>query len=153
MTRRVATGPLAGRLKGNAMKPSLPLFAAALICLDLAPAASAAQASDEAKCSALATQQTGFDPARPPPPPATANPRVAGTGSRARGAAAGAVIGGVAGDAGAGAAAGAVAGGVTQRSRSRRAARSQNEAVAQQQQAGQAAYNQARANCLAARGK
>jgi hypothetical protein len=114
---------------------------------------SANQASDEVECSALATQQTGFDPARPAPPPATASPQVAGSGSRARGAAAGAMIGGASGgDAGAGAAAGAVAGGVAQRSRSRRSARAQNDAMAQNQQAGQAAYAQARAACLSSRG-
>jgi len=125
------------------------------LCLDAAPAAVMAQPvapNDQAECSALATQQTGFDPNRPPPPPAAANPQVAGSGTRARGAATGAVIGGVAGNAGGGAAAGAVAGGVTQRSRNRQAARSQNEAMAQQQQAGMTAYNQALASCMAARG-
>jgi hypothetical protein len=113
---------------------------------------STAPASDEAECSALATQQTGFSPSTPPPAPVQASPQVAGSGSRARGAAAGAVIGGASGDAGSGAAAGAVAGGVAQRSRSRQGARQQNDMAAQQQQAGLAAYNQARANCLAARG-
>jgi hypothetical protein len=110
------------------------------------------QARDEADCSAMATQKTGFNPSLPPPPPAVANPQVAGSGSRARGAAAGAAIGAVGGDAGKGAAAGAIAGGVAQRSRSRRAARQQNDATAQQQQAGMAAYNQARAACLGSRG-
>jgi hypothetical protein len=145
------------------MKTLLPLTAA--LVLALVPTAGftqgagpapgqggANQANDEAECSALATQQTGFDPARPPPPAATASPQVAGSGSRARGAAAGAMIGGVSGDAGAGAAAGAVAGGVAQRSRSRRSARAQNEAMAQNQQTGQAAYAQARAACLSSRG-
>ena len=130
----------------------IPQIATAL-CLSLLPSTGLAQsASDQAACAAQATQQTGFDPSRPPPPPATASPQVAGTGSRARGAAAGAMIGAVGGDAGTGAAAGAVAGGVTQRSRSRRAARQQNDAMAQQQQSGQAAYNQAMTACLAARG-
>ena len=132
------------------MKP-LPLMAAAL-WLALAPEAALAQSSVEAECAALATQQTGYDPSRPPPPPAQANPQVAGSGSRARGAAAGAAIGAASGgDAGQGAAAGAVAGGVTQRSRNRRTTRAQNDATAQQQSAGQAAWDQARANCLAAR--
>lgn len=116
------------------------------------PSPGAAPTGDQAACSALATQQTGFDPARPPPPQAQASAQVAGSGSRARGAAAGAMIGGASGDAGAGAAAGAVAGGVSQRSRSRRAARQHNDMAAQQQQAGQAAYNQALSNCLAQRG-
>jgi hypothetical protein len=135
------------------------ISAAAAVCMVLVQAPTPAQAQDasqqardQADCSALATQQTGFDPARPPPPPAQANPQVAGSGTRARGAAAGALIGGAAGNAGAGAAAGAVAGGVTQRSRNRRAARAQNDAIAQQQQAGMAAYNQARAHCMSSRG-
>lgn len=134
------------------MKPFPPLVTA--VCLSLLPAAGLAQAAgDQAACAAQATQQTGYDPARPPPPPATASPQVAGTGSRARGAAAGAMIGAAAGDAGSGAAAGAVAGGVTQRSRSRRNARQQNDAMAQQQQAGQAAYTQALNACLAGHGR
>jgi hypothetical protein len=131
------------------MKP-IPAFTTAL-CLGLAPVLTLAPgsvASAQQSCGAWATQQTGYDPNRPPPPQATANPRVAGSGTRARGAAAGAVIGGIAGDAGKGAAAGAVAGGVTQRSRNRRAARAQNDANAQQQAAGQSAYNQALQSCL-----
>ncbi len=139
---------------------------ATALCLGLVPAAALAQsvtpakgqdgaqqARDESECSAQATQQTGFNPAAPPPPQASASPQVAGSGSRARGAAAGAMIGGASGnDAGAGAAAGAVAGGVSQRSKSRRTARAQNEATAQQQQTGQAAYTQARTACLQGRG-
>jgi hypothetical protein len=131
------------------MKPS-PSLAVGL-CLLLIPAAGPAQAASQS-CGAWATQQTGYDPNRPPPPAAVASPQVAGSGSRARGAAGGAAIGAIAGDAGKGAAAGAVAGGVAQRSRNRRAARAQNEANAQQQQAGQAAYNQALQACLARQG-
>jgi hypothetical protein len=119
----------------------------------IAPEAVLAQSSLDAQCAAVATQQTGYDPSRPPPPPAQANPQVYGSGARARGAAAGAVIGGASGgDAGTGAAAGAVAGGVAQRSRNRRSSRAQNDAMAQNQAAGQAAWNQARTNCLAAHG-
>jgi hypothetical protein len=135
------------------MHPS-PVFAAGL-CLALLPGLALAQGGAgvnvQADCAAYATQQTGFDPARPPPQ-AVADPRVAGTGARARGAAAGAMIGGISGNAGAGAATGAVAGGVTQRSRSRRAARQQNAAIADQQQAGRAAYDQAYSACLGGRG-
>jgi hypothetical protein len=124
----------------------------AALCLTLgASSVLAPPASAQVDCAAVARQQTGFNPAVPPPT-AVASPQVAGSGSRARGAAAGAVIGGASGNAGAGAAAGAVAGGVAQRSRSRRAARSQNEAIAQQQQAGQAAYNQAFSACVAQHG-
>jgi hypothetical protein len=137
------------------MKILPPLIAAA--CVGLLPTTVAAQtsgnqANDDAACSAQATQQTGFDPARPPPPPAQANPQVVGSGSRARGAAAGAAMGAIGGEAGTGAAAGAVAGGVTQRSRNRRAARQANDTMAQQQQAGQAAWNQAKTSCMASRG-
>jgi uncharacterized protein YcfJ len=104
--------------------------------------------SDQRDCSAIATRQTGYNPAAPPPV-AQASPQVAGSGARVRGAAAGAVIGGASGgDAGKGAAAGAVAGGVAQRSRNRRAARSANEGAAAQQ----SAYNQAMASCMAGRG-
>jgi hypothetical protein len=128
----------------------IPAFTTAL-CIGLVPVLTLApggEASAQQSCGAWATQQTGYDPNRPPPPQAVASPQVAGSGTRARGAAAGAVIGGIAGDAGKGAAAGAVAGGVTQRSRNRRAARAQNDANAQQQAAGQAAYNQALQSCL-----
>jgi hypothetical protein len=133
-----------GRPRGTAMKFTSSL--SAIVCLGLATAASAGTtvtglhgqdsataASDQSQCSSQATQQTGFNPSQPPPPPATASPYVAGSGTRARGAATGAMIGGVSGNAGAGAAAGAVAGGVVQRSRNRQAARQTNAAVAQQQ--------------------
>ncbi len=131
------------------MKPRTAFTTA--LCLGLVPVLTlapggVARGASQPSCAAWATQQTGYDPARPPPQ-AVPNARVAGSGTRARGAAAGAVIGGVAGDAGKGAAAGAVAGGVTQRSRNRRAARAQNDATAQQQ----AAYNQALQSCLASR--
>jgi hypothetical protein len=120
---------------------------AVVLCLALAwPAAGLADAA--ADCSAIATRQTGYNPAAPPPV-AQANPQVTGSGARARGAAAGAIIGGASGgDAGKGAAAGAVAGGVTQRSRNRRSARAANEAAGSQR----AAYDQAFAACMAGRG-
>jgi hypothetical protein len=133
------------------MKPKSAFKSGLCLCLvpllTLAPASVATSA--QTNCGAWATQQTGYDPNRPPPPAAVASPQVAGSGSRARGAAGGAAIGAIAGDAGKGAAAGAVAGGVAQRSRNRRAARAQNDASAQQQAAGQAAYNQALQACLA----
>jgi outer membrane lipoprotein SlyB len=132
------------------MKPLRPITLG--LCLALLPALALSQGApptnDQVNCSAWATQQTGYNPAQPPPT-AVPNQQVAGSGSRARGAAGGAAIGAMAGNAGAGAAAGAVAGGVAQRSRARRAARQQNEAIAQQQQSGQAAYNQALSTCLA----
>lgn len=103
------------------------------------------QKSDEAACHTWAVQQTGVDPAKPPPaPPATATGTTPGAG--ARGAAKGAVIAGVAdGDAAKGAAVGAVA----ERSRSRRS----NAAAGQQAAAsGQGAYANARAACMKGRG-
>ena len=130
---------------------SIPLLTAAIgLCLVASPAA----ADDEAECSAIATQQTGYAPGMAPPPQAVPNQQVTGSGARVRGAAGGAVIAGVSGgDAGEGAAAGAVAGGVAHRSRARRAARAQNSASAQQYQAAQSAYAQAKAACLAGRNR
>jgi hypothetical protein len=107
------------------------------------------QKSDEAACYSWAVQQTGFDPAKAPPP-AAAPTTATGTqpGAGARGAAKGAVVGGVMGDAGTGAAVGAVAG----RSQSRK----QNTAAAQQQGAAtqqqQATFGKARAACLEGKG-
>jgi hypothetical protein len=108
------------------------------------------QKSDVAACDKWATQQTGFDPAKPPPAPAAAPTTATGTtpGAGARGAARGAVVGGIRGDAGAGATAGAVAA----RGQSRR----QNAATGQQQQAAtqqqHAGYDKARSACLEGKG-
>jgi hypothetical protein len=106
------------------------------------------QKSDESACHTWAIQQTGYDPAKPPPPAAgpatTATGSTPGAGVRgaARGAVAAEIVGG---DADKGAAVGAVA----NRSRSRR----QNAAASQQQAgAGQAEYAKARAACLEGRG-
>jgi hypothetical protein len=117
----------------------------------------AQQKSDESACYTWAVQQTGFDPAKPPPaapaaaPPTTATGTTPGAGARGavKGAAVGAVVGGDKHDA-------AVAGAVVQRSASRK----QNAAAAQQgQQQAQAASQQqqqafakARATCLEGRG-
>lgn len=110
------------------------------------------QAKDENECSTWATQQSGFNPAAPPPPQAQAA-GATGSGARVKGAAAGAAIGAVSGgDVGEAAVAGAVAGGVARRSRNRREARAVNEANAQGVQAGHAAYMSARGACLSGRG-
>src|SRR6478609_5747045 len=107
------------------------------------------QKSDESACYKWAVQQTGFDPAKPPPT-AAAPTTATGTqpGAGARGAAKGAVVGGVMGDAGTGAAVGAVAA----RGQSRR----QNSAAAQQQGAAteqqQATFAKARGACLEGKG-
>ena len=115
------------------------------------------QKSDEAACYSWAVQQTGFDPAKPPPATAAAAPPTTATGTTpgagAKGAVKGAVVGEVVGgDAGAGAAAGAVV--------ARGASRRQNAAAAQsaqqQQQSAasqqQAAFSKARAACLEGKG-
>ena len=115
------------------------------------------QKSDEASCHSWAVQQSGFDPAKPPPAQAAAQPPTTATGTTPgagiRGAARGAIVGGaLGGDAGTGAAVGAIAA----RGQSRR----QNAAAAQQgqqqQQAAtqqqQASFGKARAACLEGRG-
>ena len=115
------------------------------------------QKSDESACSSWAVQQTGFDPAKPPPAQATAKPPTTATGTTPgagmRGAARGAVVGEiVGGDAGAGAAAGAVAArGQSRRQNAAAAQQGQQQASAQQQQQ-QAAFGKARAACLEGRG-
>jgi hypothetical protein len=115
------------------------------------------QKSDEAACYSWAVQQTGFDPAKPPPAAAApAQPKTAtGTtpGAGARGAARGAVVGEiVADDAKSGAAVGAVAA----RGQSRRQNAQQAQATQQQQTAAtqqqQATFAKARAACLEGRG-
>ncbi len=115
------------------------------------------QKNDEAACQKWAIQQTGFDPAKPPPQPPAAKPATTATGTTpgagAQGAARGAVVGEVVGgNAGEGAAAGAVV--------ARSASRKQNAAAAQQrQQQAEAAAQQplasfakARSACLEGRG-
>ena len=105
------------------------------------------QQKDEGECYSLAVQQSGYDPANPPPPAQTAP--VTGSGGRVRGAAAGAAVGAIGGnDVGNAAAKGAVVGGVAQRNRNRGAAAQQN----QQQQASASAFQSARAGCLQGRG-
>ena len=107
------------------------------------------QKSDEKACYTWAVQQTGFDPAKAPPPaaaPTTATGTTPGAG--VRGAARGAVVGGIVGDAGAGAAAGAVA--ARGQSRRQNASTQQQQGAANQQQ--QAAFAKARGACLEGKG-
>jgi hypothetical protein len=115
------------------------------------------QKQDEASCHTWAVQQSGFDPAKPPPAAAPATPPTTATGTTpgagARGAVRGAVVGGViADDPGTGAAVGAVAA----RGQSRRQnAAAANQAQQQQQAAvsqGQSMYGKARAACLEGKG-
>lgn len=110
------------------------------------------QASDEQACSTWATKQSGFDPAKPPPPTAVAK-GATGSGAGVKGAVVGGGIGAVSGgNAGEAAVAGAVAGRVVQRNRNRREAAAINNANSQQVQAGYDAYERARGACLTGRG-
>ncbi|HEY1329317.1 MAG TPA: hypothetical protein VGI14_20455 [Casimicrobiaceae bacterium] len=109
------------------------------------------QKKDEGECAQWATQQSGYNPASPPPATGSGKPQTAtGTdvGAGARGAARGAVVGGMMGDAGAGAAAGAAAA----RGQSRRTNRNEAQQASAQQGAAQQSYLKARAACLEGRG-
>ena len=115
------------------------------------------QQTDEAQCHTWAVQQSKYDPARPPATAAPATPPTTATGSTpgagVRGAARGAIVGEiVGGEAGAGAAAGAVAGRSQSRRQNASQAQQQQQAATQQNQAGMAAYQNARAACLVGRG-
>ena len=115
------------------------------------------QKNDEAACYQWAVQQTGFDPAKPPPQQAAAKPPTTATGTTpgagVRGAARGAVVGEIiSDDAGTGAAVGAVAArGQSRRQNAAAAgqAQQQQQTATQQQQAG---FAKARAACLEGRG-
>ena len=115
------------------------------------------QKSDEAACRSWAIQQSGYDPAKPPPQQAVATQPTTATGTTPgaglRGAARGAVVGEiVGGDASTGAAVGAAAA----RGQSRRQNAAASQQAQQQQQAAtqqqQAAFGRARAACLEGRG-
>jgi len=115
------------------------------------------QKSDEAACYSWAVQQSGFDPAKPPPQQAAPKPPTTATGTTpgagVRGAARGAVVGEVVGD---DARTGAAAGAVAARSQSRRQTAVTTQQGQQQQQAAtqqqQSAFAKARAACLEGRG-
>ena len=117
----------------------------------------AQQKSDESACYTWAVEQTGFDPAKPPPAQAAAKPPTTASGTTPgaglRGAARGAVVGEiVGGDSGTGAAVGAIAARGQSRRHNAAAAQQgqqQQQAAAQQQQA---AFGKARAACLEGRG-
>jgi len=119
------------------------------------------QAMDEAACYKWSKEQSGYDPANPPPVATAAKveapPRQA-TGARARGAVRGAAAGAVVGEiadndadqgARAGAAAGVVAGGVRNR-QAHRANEAQADAANQQAQAAADQANAQRAQLQAA---
>jgi hypothetical protein len=115
------------------------------------------QKKDEGECHTWAVQQSKYDPANPPktavppPPPTTATGTTPGAG--ARGAARGAVVAEVVGgDARDGAAVGAVAARGQSRRQNAAAGQQQQQAAVQQDQAGMASYQKARAACLEGRG-
>jgi hypothetical protein len=111
------------------------------------------QKMDESECYTWAVGQSGFDPANPPKAAAPSSQPSGPTGSRLRGAAAGAIVGEIAdGDTGDAALAGAVIGASRER-RQKAAQQQQAQAQAQSQaQAGQSSFNKARAACLEGRG-
>lgn len=108
------------------------------------------QQKDQGECRSWAVQQTGYDPAKPPPTPKPATTATGTTpGAGVRGAARGAVVGEiVADDAGAGAAVGAAAA----RGQSRRQNAATQQQAAQAQSAAQQNFNKAMAACLEGRG-
>ncbi len=112
------------------------------------------QKKDEGECHLWAVEQSGYDPANPPPVPQASSPKpVTGSGARLRGAVGGAIIGEIAdGDTGDAALAGAALGGLRERGRQRRAQQESQNAAAQKQQSGLSNYNKARAACLEGRG-
>lgn len=104
------------------------------------------QKSDEAACYQWAVQQTGFDPAKPPPAPAQPT---GPTGARVRGAAAGATVGAITGnDRSDAAVAGAVGAASAQRGQKRQQAKAEQQQTSQQQ----GAFQKARGVCLEGRG-
>ena len=106
------------------------------------------QKQDDGECLAWAKQNTGIDPvAASQPAPQKTGPAVGG-GERLKGAAGGAIIGGIAGDAGAGAAVGTAVGGV----KARQSQKAQNEQAQQQQQGALNTYYKAYAACMEGRG-
>jgi len=117
----------------------------------------AQQQKDEGECYGWAKQQTGIDPAAPPPAAPEAK-KVKGGGAKgaAGGAAGGAAIGAIAGDAGTGAAIGATAGAARGRRQQKKAnkqaeAQAQAQAGAQQQQTLDT-FKKAFGGCLDGRG-
>jgi hypothetical protein len=106
------------------------------------------QKKDDGECLAWAKKDTGIDPvAASQPAPQQTGPAVGG-GERLKGAAGGAVIGGIAGDAGAGAAVGTVLGGV----KARQNQGAQNQQAQQQQQQALNKFYKAYGACMEGRG-
>ncbi|MFL5297907.1 MAG: hypothetical protein ACJ798_16140 [Phenylobacterium sp.] len=140
-------------LAGAAVALAVPSWSATQYVYPARGQSAAKQTRDEGQCSTWATQQTGFDPARPPPAKVAADTKVTGSGARAVGAVGGAAIAGIAGgNAGTGALVGAATGGLVKRGRAHRAAGKENEANANAYAADRSRFDQARATCLKGRG-
>jgi len=106
------------------------------------------QKKDDGECGTWAKQNTGIDPAvASQPAPQKTGPAVGG-GERVKGAAGGAIIGGIAGNAGAGAAVGTVVGG----HKARKDQRTENTQAQQQQQQAMNTYYKAYGSCMEGRG-
>src|SRR5213075_1076579 len=95
--RRMQRAPLESGvpMRKVSMKVSLACVALAFSGVALSQAPSEAE---QAECSNIAVQQSGYNPANPPPAPAAQAAPVTGSGSRARGAAAGAAVGAIGGN-------------------------------------------------------
>ena len=104
------------------------------------------QKKDDGECRAWAKKDTGIDPvAASQPAPQKTGPAVGG-GERLKGAAGGAIVGGIAGDAGA--AVGTVVGGA----KARQNQKAENQQAQQQQQQALNTYYKAYAACMEGRG-
>lgn len=117
----------------------------------------AQQDNDERQCYGWAQQQTGIDPAAPPPAaPEAQKMKGGGAKGAAAGASGGAVVGAITGDAGQGAAAGAAVGAMRGRRQQRKAnkqAEKQADATAKQQQEQRLnTFRKAYSACLDGRG-
>src|SRR6058998_3440193 len=117
------------------------------------------QAVDKAECQRWATQQTGYNPGAPAPPPTAGAPQGGLFRGAAGGAALGAVGGAIGGDAGKGAAIGAAVGGlfgVMRRARWAEEQQQQQQSYQAQQQntlaQAHGAYNRAFSTCMTGRG-
>ena len=115
------------------------------------------QSRDDGECYVWAKQNTGIDPAvvaQTPPQQAT-GPAVGGgerAGGALRGAAGGAIIGGIAGDAGEGAAIGAVVGTMAGGRRARQNQQAQNQQAQAQHQQKIDTFYRAYGACMEGRG-
>src|SRR5882672_9836817 len=104
------------------------------------------QAVDKAECQRWANQQTGYNPAAPPPPPMAGAPQGGMFRGAAGGAALSAVGGAIGGDAGKGAAIGAgvgAAAGLIRQNRNNRQSAEATRQAQSQQQAGLQQYESA----------